>query len=73
LNLIDDGGYKNTDVENPKGGYWESSIITIDIPILVLHCALFLVVHSKIIFCGNLHSNYNSKLASPFMMSFLLI
>jgi hypothetical protein len=28
MSSIDVGGYINTDVENPKGGYWEPFIIT---------------------------------------------
>jgi len=54
MSSIDVGGYKNINAKNPRGGYQEPSIITTKIPILVFHCALFLVVNSKKIFCGNL-------------------
>ncbi len=54
MNSIDVGGYKNTDAENPRGGYQKPYVIIAKIPILVIPCALFLIAHSKIIFCCNL-------------------
>jgi hypothetical protein len=47
MNSIDVGGYKNTYAKNPRGGYREPYVVIVEIPVLVLHSALFLVVHSK--------------------------